>query len=149
MDFVSTKKDGQFQSVWFDGPIYGTAQIINLLEGLKFGWSRPKLVYETSIAYRRGIQYLLRTCASEGEWGGSVSEAALAMYALKYVGQNKKFNFERTAQCILACQTEKGSFQPVYQGIYAKGWNYEEPISTALTVIRALDWYVSQWETKR
>jgi len=42
---------------------------------------------------------------------------------------------------LLIKQNSNGSFMPSYRGVYAKGWNYEEPLTTALTAIRALQRY--------
>jgi len=96
-------------------------------------------------ARQRGVEFLLHQYGSNGDWGDSVAETSLAISALKNEGAYLDRNlFDRAIQSILSRQKQTGSFIPIYQGIYAKGWNYEEPISTALSAIRALEWYVNQ-----
>lgn len=86
---------------------------------------------------------MLRHC-NPGGWEKSAEETALVISALIQEGARfKGLVFKRAVESILARQNIEGTFQPSYQGIYAKGWNYEEPISTALAVIRVLDWYVN------
>jgi squalene cyclase len=137
------KKDGHFQSVWFDSPIYATAQVIDLLSNLNFGWSTLRMVRQVHNARQKGVEFLLGQYNSKGDWGTSAVESALALYALKTERVLNRLVIDKTIQSILSRQTQVGSFVPAYQGIYAKGWNYEEPISTALTAIRVLDWYVN------
>lgn len=118
------KKDGLFQSVWFESIIYSSAQVIDLLNNIKLGWSMLRMSRQAYYARQR--------------------ETALAISALKKGGAHfKRDIFDRAVQSILSRQNQTGSFIPVYQGIYAKGWNYEEPISTALSAIRALQWYIN------
>ncbi len=136
------KKDGPFQSVWFENAIYGSAQVIDLLNNVKFGRGMIRMSRQAYNAYQRGVKYLFHQCNSEGDWGNSVSETALVISALKNERPRNRNFFDKAIKSILTRQNQAGSFVPVYQGIYAKGWNYEEPISTALTAIRALDWYV-------
>lgn len=137
------KKDGLFQSVWFENAIYSSAQVIELLNNIKFGWNMFRVSRQTNSARQRGVEFLLHQCNPEGDWGNSVVETALAISALMKSGVH--FNetaYDRAVQSILNRQNQRGSFLLSYQGVYAKGWNYEEPISTALSVIRALQWYV-------
>ena len=64
-------------------------------------------------AQQRGLQWLRQQ--HRGEWGKSPGD--------KPVAEQQWF------------------IEPCYRGIYAKGWNYEEPLTTALTAIRALQRY--------
>lgn len=142
---LQQKKDGPFQSVWFENAIYGSAQVIDLLNNVKFGWGMLRMSRQAYYARQRGVEFLLHQCNSNGDWGDSVAETSLAISALKNEGAYLDRNlFDRAIQSILSRQKQTGSFIPIYQGIYAKGWNYEEPISTALSAIRALEWYVNQ-----
>lgn len=136
------KNDGLFESVWFEGPIYGTAQAVDLLNNLKFRWNMLKMSRQVNQVRQKGMNFLLDQYNSKGDWGNSVAETALAISALKSKVGNNRLIIDKAIESILVRQTETGSFIPTYQGVYAKGWNYEEPLSTALTAIRALGWYV-------
>jgi hypothetical protein len=139
------KPDGQFQSIWFESEIYGTSQVIDLLGNLKYSWHMLRLTRQVHLVRQRGVDFLLKQCNSKGDWGNSVVETALAISALKIEsGRYGQFVFDRAVESMLDRQNAIGSFIPVYQGVYAKGWNYEEPIATALTAIRTLQWYVNQ-----
>lgn len=137
------KPDGLFESVWFEGPIYGTAQVVDLLNRIKLSWNMLRLSRQVNNTRQKGINFLLHQYNSKEDWGNSVAEAALALTALKQELYYNEVVIDKTIRNILLRQTEIGSFVPTYQGIYAKGWNYEDPLSTALTVIRALDWYIN------
>lgn len=137
------RKDGLFQSVWFESAIYSSAQVIELLNNIKFEWNMFWLARQAYTARQQGVEFLLHQTNPEGDWGDSVAETALAISALMksrvHIHRN---NYDRAIQSILYRQNQRGSFIANYQGVYAKGWNYEEPISTALSVIRALQGYV-------
>jgi squalene cyclase len=137
------KADGQFKSVWFEGGIYGTAQTMELLSMFRFKWNILRLSRQIYQSRQRALNYILSQRNSSGDWGTSVTETALAVSALKLEANHlDKHIFDGAVQSILARQNPQGSFEPVYRGIYAKGWNYEEPIATALTAIQALQRYL-------
>lgn len=139
------KKDGLFQSVWFESAVYSSAQVIELLNNIKFGWSLFRISRQANSARQRGVEFLLHHCNSEGDWGDSVAETALAISALKKGEAHlNRTVYDRAIQSILSRQNQRGAFISNYKGVYAKGWNYEEPISTALSAIRALQGYVYQ-----
>lgn len=137
------KKDGEFSAVWFEGPIYGTAQALELMNNIQFVWGQWGLMRQVSQLRQKTVQYLLSSQNSDGGWGTSVVETALTLSSLWPQRKNlSPIILERGICHLLERQSENGIIKPEYKGIYAKGWNYEEPISTALTVIRALERYL-------
>ena len=75
----------------------------------------------------------------DGGWGSSVADTSLAISALtRYHGKLPRDVFEKGIAYILNSQLADGSFKASYGGIYTQGWNYEEPMATALTAMRAL-----------
>lgn len=137
------KPDGEFDAVWFEGSIYGTAQALELMNEHQCAWSQWGLTRQLASSRHKATQYLLSHQKSDGGWGTSLVETALTLAAL--CPQKRHLSsevFERGIKSLLERQTESGAFQPDYKGIYAKEWNYEEPISTAVTGVRALARYV-------
>lgn len=136
------KEDGEFPAVWFEGPIYGTAQAVELLSKWRFSWGQWKSARQILNAKRKGQELLLALQKTDGSWGDSVIETSLALSALGSYGKAVPSDvFDQGIRSIINCQQANGSFQPTYQGIYAKGWNYEEPLAAALTAIRAMERY--------
>ncbi len=90
---------------------------------------------------KKSLEFILQARNNEGGWG-SVVETGLALSALM---RNTRVVpgvvLEKGIENLLGAQRDNGSFAPSYRGIYAKGWNYEEPLTTALTAIRALQRY--------
>jgi len=133
---------GEFPAVWFEGPIYGTAQTVELLSKWRFSWEQWLSARQILMARKRAYEFLGQTQNCDGSWGSSVVETALALSALgRYERRVPREAFEHGIKRLIAWQRPDGSFQPAYGGIYAKGWNYEEPLTTALTAIRALERY--------
>jgi len=134
--------DGEFPAVWFEGPVYGTAQTIDFLSRLKFGRRQRDLARQTSLAVKKGIDCLISLQNADGSWGSSVIETSMALSSLcRFPAQVAADRLEKGANKVLSRQLANGSFLPSYQGIYAKGWNYEEPITTTLTAVQALERY--------
>jgi len=78
---------------------------------------------------------------SDGGWG-SVVETGLALAGLwRFEKAVPREVLDKGIRNLLIEQNSNGSFEPSYRGVYAKGWNYEEPLTTALTAIRALQRY--------
>lgn len=132
------KTDGEVDSIWYDGPIYATAQMAELLSKWKFNWKDWEQSQQIMTAQNKALDYLLAVQNEDGSWGETVVETALALSALWRKDDVPQVVY-RGVEWILARQRKDGSFNPSYNGIYAKGWNYEEPIATALTAIRALE----------
>lgn len=133
---------GEFPGVWFKGEIFGTAQTIELLSNLKFDQQQSSLARKVNVAQQQAVKFLLSRQNSDGSWGSSLIETALVLPALiDYQGEIPKESITKGVKRILEWQQADGSFEPCYQGIYAKGWNYEEPITSALTALRAIEKY--------
>jgi len=135
---------GEFPGVWFEGEIFGTAQTLELFSNLKFGQQDRLLAKKISNAQKKAVKFLLSRQNSDGSWGSSLIETALVLPGLiDYKGEEKvpEDIISKGIKRILKWQQPDGSFDPCYQGIYAKGWNYEEPITSALTALRALEKY--------
>lgn len=132
---------GVFPSSWFEGPIYSTAQAIELLSKWRFNWERWNTARHILAARRKGLEYLLNAQDIDGGWG-SVVETGLAISGLwRYPKNVPKTVMDSGIKNLINAQKNNGQFEPSHRGIYAKGWNYEEPITTALTAIRALQRY--------
>lgn len=137
------KKDGEFDAVWLEGRIYGTAQALELMNKFHGVWSQWGLMRQIASSRSKATQYLLSQQNSDGGWGSSMVETALTLAALcPQKGHLPVEVFDRGIYSLIERQTECGAFKPDYKGIYAKGWNYEEPVSTALTGIRAFARYL-------
>lgn len=137
------KTSGVLDSVWFEGPIYGTAQLVELLSKWRFNWQNWKGARQILTARRKAQDFLLAAQNRDGSWGSSVSETALSLSAIWHLGKRvEREPLDRAVARLAGWQLPDGSFRPSYRGIYAKGWNYEEPLAAALTVIRALERYL-------
>jgi squalene cyclase len=132
---------GAFPASWFEGSVYSTAQAIELFGKSRFSWARWPNADQISEANKKALEFILQAQNNEGGWG-SVVETSLALSGLiRYARVVPRVILEKGIRNLLGAQRGNGSFEPSYQGIYAKGWNYEEPITTALTAIRALQRY--------
>lgn len=133
---------GEMPGTWYEGPVYATAQTLELLSKWSSRWRVWPNAGRIADAQIRLFQFLLSLRNSDGSWGSSVIETSLALAALcLHGGQLLRDILHQGASTIIARQSANGSFKPSYQGIYAKEWNYEEPLTTALTAIRALERY--------
>lgn len=140
LNWILSQQDdqGAFPASWFEGQVYGTAQAIELLGKWKFYWGRGTIARQITGARKKGLEFLVKSQSSDGGWG-SVAETGLALSGLMlYAGSVPRNVLDKGIQYLLEAQNNNGSFEPSYRGIYAKGWNYEEPLTTALTAIRAL-----------
>lgn len=143
LNWILAQQDeqGAFPASWFEGTIYSTAQALELLSKWKFNWERWNTVRHILSARKKGLEFLMKTQDSDGGWG-SVVETGLAVAGLwRYAKNVPPRVLEGGIKNILKAQCHNGSFIPSHRGIYAKGWNYEEPITTTLTAIRALQRY--------
>ncbi|TGE32279.1 prenyltransferase/squalene oxidase repeat-containing protein [Desulfosporosinus sp. Sb-LF] len=132
---------GAFPASWFTGSIYSTAQALELLSKWKFSWERWNTARNISVAKKKGQIFLVNAQNHDGGWGSAV-ETSLSITGLwRYSKMVPREVFNKGIRSLLAVQKSDGSFEPSYRGVYAKGWNYEEPITTALTAIRALQRY--------
>jgi Squalene cyclase len=132
---------GAFPASWFEGSVYSTAQAVELLGKWRFSWERWNSARHILLARNKGQEFLLNAQNSDGGWG-SVVETGLALAGL---WRNSRVVprevLDQGIRYLLRAQCSNGSFEPSYRGIYAKGWNYEEPLTTVLTAIRALQRY--------
>jgi len=143
LNWVLSQQDqqGAFPASWFEGPVYSTAQALELFSKWKFSWERWNTARRILVARQKGLKFLIQEQNQDGGWG-SVVETGLALAGLlRYAKVVPRNVFDNGMKNLLELQNSNGSFKPSYQGIYAKGWNYEEPITTALTAIRALQRY--------
>ncbi|WP_425807620.1 prenyltransferase/squalene oxidase repeat-containing protein [Desulfitobacterium sp. Sab5] len=133
--------EGAFPSSWFEGPIYSTAQAIELFSKWGFSWEHWHTVRQMVEARKKGVRFIVKFQNTNGGWG-SVVETGLALSGLmKYSEAVSRETIDRGIKNLLSSQNSNGSFTPSYRAIYAKGWNYEEPLTTALTAIKALQNY--------
>lgn len=136
------KEDGSFPASWYEGPVYSTAQVLELLSKWKFSWRSWNIALQILGARTKAQEFLLNSQKTDGGWG-SVGETGLALGALwRYEKMLPGDVLAKGASYLLQKQRSNGSYEPSYQGIYAKAWNYEEPLSSALTSIRALQRYL-------
>lgn len=143
LNWILAQQDNQgvFPASWFEGPVYSTAQALELLSKWKFNWERWNTARHILGARKKGLEFLIKAQNNDGGWG-SVVETSLALSGLlRYARVVPKDVFDKGIGNLLRAQNSNGSFAPSYRGIYAKGWNYEEPLTTALTAIRALQRY--------
>ncbi|EGW36240.1 prenyltransferase/squalene oxidase repeat-containing protein [Desulfosporosinus sp. OT] len=132
---------GAFPASWFEGPVYSTAQALELLSKWKFSWERWNTARHILGARKKAQEFLIKAQSSDGGWG-SVVETSLSLSGLwRYTRIVPRGVLEKGIRNLLAAQNSNGSFEPSYRGVYAKGWNYEEPLTTTLTAIRALQRY--------
>lgn len=136
---------GEIPAVWYEGPIYGTAQALELLSRWFQSWRQWNAASQIYTIQQKMFQYLLSLQNTDGRWGCSVIETTLALSALALSSSNNS-NFhlpsvaiKKGIRSIVSEQLPNGSFTPSHQGIYAKGWNYEEPLTTALCAIKAME----------
>jgi len=143
LNWILAQQDdqGAFPASWFEGSIYSTAQAIELFSKWKFSWERWNTARHILRARKKGQEFLIKAQNCDGGWG-SVVETGLAIAGLwRYSKNVPKSVMDNGIKNLLSAQTNNGSFEPSHRGIYAKGWNYEEPITTTLTAIRALQRY--------
>lgn len=143
LNWVLAQQDarGAFPATWFEGAVYSTAQALELLSKWRFSWERWNIVPSILTARKKGQGFLLNTQHNDGGWG-SVVETSLALAGLwRFAKGLPREVLNRGITNLIEAQFNNGSFRPSYQGVYAKGWNYEEPLTTALTAIRALQRY--------
>lgn len=143
LNWILAQQDehGAFPATWFEGSVYSTAQALELLSKWKFNWEKWKTARHILVARKKGQEYLINAQNSDGGWG-SVVETSLALAGLwRYARVVPREVLDRGVRNLLTVQNSNGSFEPSFKGVYAKGWNYEEPLTTALTAIRALQRY--------
>jgi prenyltransferase beta subunit len=134
-------EDGSFPSSWFEGPVYSTAQVLELLSKWKFSWKRWNSAHHILVSRAKAQEFLINAQNNDGGWG-SVVETSLALAGLwRYEKVVPREVLDKGIRNLLIKQNSNGSFMPSYRGVYAKGWNYEEPLTTALTAIWALQRY--------
>ena len=143
LNWILAQQDehGAFPATWFEGSVYSTAQALDLLSKWKFNWEKWNTARHILIARKKGQEYLISAQNRDGGWG-SVVETGLALAGLwRYARVVPREVLDRGVRNLLTVQNSNGSFEPSFKGVYAKGWNYEEPLTTALTAIRALQRY--------
>jgi len=148
LNWILSQQDdqGAFPSSWFEGQVYSTAQALELLSKWKFSWERWNTAYRILGARKKSLEYIINAQNNDGGWG-SVVETGLATSGLmRYARLTPKEVLDKGIKNLLSSQKSNGSFEPSYSAIYAKGWNYEEPLTTALTAIRALKRYQSLYK---
>lgn len=129
---------GAFPASWFEGDVYSTAQALELFSKWRLGWERWNIARHIHGARKKSQEFLILAQSEDGGWG-SVVETGLALSGLwHYARYLPNDVIHDGIKYLLETQKNDGSFEPSYRGIYAKGWNYEEPITTTLTAIRAL-----------
>lgn len=140
--FEKQLPSGEVPAVWYEGPIYGTAQTLELLSKWNQNWRRWKTADQIYKIQLKTFNYLVSLQNTDGSWGSSVIETSLALSAISSTAFPYSSEIlTKGINSILSGQLENGSFTPSYQGIYAKGWNYEEPLTTALCAIKAMERY--------
>ncbi|SHH90539.1 prenyltransferase/squalene oxidase repeat-containing protein [Desulfosporosinus lacus] len=143
LNWILAQQDeqGAFPASWFEGSVYSTAQALELFSKWKFSWERWNTARHILGARKKGLEFLIEAQDSNGGWG-SVVETSLAIAGLwRYSKNFTEKIIDNGVKNLLSAQSNNGSFEPSHRGIYAKGWNYEEPITTTLTAIRALQRY--------
>ena len=136
------QEQGEYPASWYEGPIYSTAQSLELLGKWKFSWQQLSLTRQIFESRQRALNYVLENQQADGGWG-SVVETGLALSSvLLYSKGVPRAVFDQGIKSLLESQAENGSFKPSYRAIYAKGWNYEEPLTTTLTALRAYSRYL-------
>lgn len=143
LNWILAQQDdqGAFPASWFEGSVYSTAQALELLSKWKFSWERWNTARHILVARKKGQEFLIKAQNSDGGWG-SVVETSLSLSGLwRYTKVVPRGILDKGIRNLLTAQNSNGSFEPSYRGVYAKGWNYEEPLTTTLTAIRALQRY--------
>lgn len=131
------RKQGDFPSAWFEGELYTTAQVLELLSKWRFNWEQWRSARQIYLARKKTYDFLLSAQQEDGGWGCPVETGLTLAALLRYQKRVQPGITERGIRYLLEHQQANGAFKPAYRGVYAKGWNYEEPLSTALTAIRA------------
>ena len=132
---------GAFSSSWYEGSVYGTAQALELFSKWKFNWQQLYMTRDILEARQKAIQFVLESQQEDGGWGSTVETGLALSGLLRYDGAVHREVLDKGCLNLMDAQHPNGSFKPSYKAIYAKGWDYEEPISTALTAVRALSRY--------
>lgn len=124
------KEDGSWKSTWYLGNTYATAQALELLAEYNLPTG----------ARQKAAKWLLSAQKNDGSWAtGSVGECGLAVTALLKNGERpESLPVQKGLAYISSLQQPDGSFKPAYAGFYASGLYYEDPITEALAVIRAV-----------
>jgi len=127
------KWDGSWKSTWYVGNTYATAQVLELLAEYDT-WPRSRL---------KARNWLVAAQQNNGGWPtGSAGECGLALSALLKNGEAPLSTpVQKGLAYISSLQQADGSFKPAYGGLYASGLYYEDPITEALAVIRAIRAY--------
>lgn len=125
--------DGTWDSSWFLGRTYATAQVLDLLLDLE----------PHANALARGLRYI-KSKQQDGHWDtGSAGETGLALYALLKAGMEPTAPAIRQGlDYLVSIQLPDGSFRPCYSGFYASRLYYEEPLSEAMSALRAIGLYL-------
>ena len=140
---AAQRQDGSLPASWYEGSVYATAQWVELAGKWRFGWNHWRTDRSINRGRKKARDFLLSSQNEDGSWGSSLVETALALTALQNFPETvPEIVFAKGIKKLLSWQKTDGSFQAAYGGIYAKGWNYEEPLAAALTVIQALDKYI-------
>ena len=150
LNWILNQQDdqGAFPASWFEGSVYSTAQVIELISKWRFSWFQWNTARHILIARKKGKEFLINAQNSDGGWGSAV-ETSLTLAGLwRYPKVVPREVVDRGIKSLLTAQESNGSFEPSYKGIYAKGWNYEEPLTTTLTAIRALQRYQRLYKAK-
>lgn len=134
-------EEGAFPSSWFEGSVYSTAQVLELLSKWKFSWKKWNVARHILGSRTKAQEFLIKAQNSDGGWGSVVETGLTVAGLLRYEKVVPREVLDRGIKNLLIEQKSNGSFEPSYRGVYAKGWNYEEPLTTALTAIRALQRY--------
>ncbi|HHY26326.1 MAG TPA: prenyltransferase [Desulfitobacterium dehalogenans] len=134
---------GAFSSSWYEGPVYSTAQALELFSKWKFNLQQLYITRDILEARQKAINFILESQQEDGGWGSTVETGLALSGLLRYGRAVPQEVLDKGCINLMDSQDLKGSFKPSYKAIYAKGWDYEEPIATALTAIRALSRYES------
>jgi len=151
LKWVLSQQDdqGAFPGSWFEGNIYSTAQALELFSKWNLYWECWNFSRQILAARRKSLEFIIKAQDSDGGWG-SVVETGLALSGLwRYAKAVPQEVMDKGLINLLTAQKKNGSFEPSYRGVYAKGWNYEEPLTTALTAIRAFQRYLNASVRKR
>jgi len=143
LNWILAQQDdqGAFPASWFEGAVYSTAQALELLSKWQFSWGRWNTARHILVARKKGQEFLIQAQNGDGGWG-SVVETGLSLSGLwRYTKVIPRGILDKGIRNLLTAQNSNGSFAASYRGVYAKGWNYEEPLATTLTAIRALQRY--------
>lgn len=143
LNWILSQQDdqGAFPASWFEGRVYSTAQALELFSKWKFGWERWNTARHILMARKSSLEFLIKAQNDDGGWGSAVETGLALSGLLRYGRVVPREVLDKGIVNLLTVQKSNGSFEPSYRCIYAKRWNYEEPLTTALTAIRALRRY--------